>query len=224
MTVQEETGEYSSAAESIDNQNTAQEALSSEPSDQGNNRQELNFKRFREEIDYVKRDRDELRQQLELLRRNQAPQEQKRLVPEKDEDDYVSIREFEQVLEQREKNYAERLTELQFAQSHPDYNEVLEKYTKPLINEKPHLWEGINSASNKALYAYELGMMAKSLKEQQDHNPQVQKAKAMVANSRKPQTLSGAGGSTPLTNVTDYANMPTDDFMKLYQRNRGMSY
>ena len=73
--------------------------------------------------------------------------------------DHCHVKDIEAAWNRREADYQARIEELQVAQTHPDYAEVMEKYTAPLLKQKPHLAEGIIGAKNKALHAYELGKM-----------------------------------------------------------------
>lgn len=170
--------------------------------------QELNFKALREEVDRIKSERDEFRQNLELLRanvqeqqrQNYKPEEPKKFLEGMGDHEVPNVSEIRKAFEQREAEYQMRLEELQVQQAHPDYAEVLEKYTTPLLKQKPHLAEGIYGARNKALFAYELGKMA----QQQYAPPAPQPAPAqpsavaqkIVENSRKPGNIGQTGGST----------------------------
>ena len=124
--------------------------------------QELNFKALREEIDRIKVERDEFRLNLDLLKANAQqlktpPPEPKKFLDGMDEHEIPNVQEIRKAFEQREAEFQSRLEEIQVQQQFADYNEVLEKYTAPLLKQKPHLAEGIYGARNKALYAYELG-------------------------------------------------------------------
>jgi len=229
MTAEEQAGVMDSAAES--QENYSQEAYETSHDEgqvadhnEAQNSPEMNFKAFREEIDQIKNERNELRQQLELLRQNQyqqqSQQEESYLPDGVDEDDYVSAKQLKNILEQREQQYNERLMEMQFAQNHPDYNEVLEKYTRPLLQEKPHLLDGLRAASNKALYAYDLGKMAMERQNMATNSHQTNNAARIVQNANKPATLSGAGGSAPLRAAKDYSKMTREEFLKEVDRNR----
>lgn len=193
--------------------------------------QELNFKALREEVDRIKAERDEFRQNLELLRANVQQQQQPPSPPEKKkildglaDSDVPNVSEIRQAFEQREAEYQMRLEELQVQQQHSDYAEVLEKYTAPLLKQKPHLAEGIYGARNKALFAYELGKMAQA---QQQPIPQKQSAspsetaQRIVENARKPGNLANVGGQSVLSKADYYATMSDAEFAKLASKNLG---
>lgn len=194
--------------------------------------QELNFEALRGEISLLKaekdRERSEHQQQLDILRANVAQQHQPKQ-PERQmfdgmsDDDIPSVKDIRSAWQEKEMLYQARIEELQLAQQHPDYAEVIEKYALPLVKQKPHLAEGFNGASNKALYAYELGKMAQQMQQaSQTPAPQNENARRMVENSRKPGTLSqAAGGQTVLSQADHFATMSDAEFHKLYQRNIG---
>jgi hypothetical protein len=197
--------------------------------------QELNFKALREEVDRMKADREkerqEYQQQVDMYRANvahkaQEPVEEKRMFEGLKQDDIPSVGDIEKAFKQREETYQARIEELQVAQQHPDYAEVIEKYTLPLIRQKPHLAEGIQGARNKALQAYELGIMAKQAQQiapvVTQEAPVAQQssiAQKIVENAKKPGTLSSAGGQSVLSKADYYATMSDQEFAKLAMRN-----
>ena len=194
-------------------------------------KQELNFKALREEVDRMKVDRDkeraEFQQQIDMYRANvaqrQEPQKEQKMFEGLKDDDIPSVGDIERAFRQKEADYQSRIEELQVAQQYPDYAEVLEKFVAPLIKQKPHLAEGIQGAKNKALFAYELGKMAKQGQEAQNMTQaQTQKstiAEKIVENSRKPGTLSSAGGQSVLSKADYYASMSDKQFAEFASKN-----
>jgi hypothetical protein len=194
-------------------------------------KQELNFKALREEIDRAKTERDELKQNLEILRANVAskPQElpkERSMFEGLQKDDIPNVGDIERVFKEREEAYQARIEELQVAQQYPDYAEVIEKFALPLVKQKPHLAEGIQGARNKALFAYELGKMAQQMNIAQQpkivEEAPTQKttiAQKIVENARKPGTLSQAGGSGSLSKADYYASMSDAEFAKFASKN-----
>ncbi len=209
------------AGKMVDHSGESNEMVEEAPS-----RQELNFRALREEVEKIKAEKQALQQSFEQLRYQQSQQPQERL-PEKKmfqgvEDDYVpNVGEIRREWNEKEAEYLGRIEELQVASVHPDYAEVMEKYTAPLIKEKPHLAEGILGARNKALFAYELGKMAQSMRQPQQQSEQQQPSKVaqkIVENARKPATLSGAGGQGHLSKADYYASMSDAEFMTMASR------
>lgn len=197
------------------------------------NPQAEHFRALREEVDRIKAEREtekrEYQQQLELLHANlnsrqpvnSEPQRSKRMFDGMEETDIPNVSEIRKAWEQRESEYQAKIEELEIAQRYPDYAEVLEKYLVPLIKEKPHLAGGIQGASNKALFAYELGKMRQQQVAQQVATPKSTVAQKIVENSRKPGTLSSAGGQGALSKADYYASMSDTDFMQFASRNLG---
>lgn len=202
------------------------------------NPQAENFRAFREEVEALRREREaEKREhaiQMEMFKANQqrerAPDPTpKKMFEDMRDDDVPNVRELRQEWEQRESNYQARLEELQIQQQFPDYNEVLQKYVVPLLQQKPILADGIHKASNKALFAYELGKMAQQM--QQTAAPVYQSTQAMqptppstiaqkiVDNAKKPGTLSQAGGQGALSKADYYASMSDKQFNEMASKN-----
>lgn len=195
------------------------------------NPQAENFRALREEVDRIKADREQERKehqlQLEMLRANLNRQEQspsevksKQMFDGMKDDDIPSVAEIRKEWQERESSYQSRLEELQVAQMHPDYAEVIEKYALPLVKQKPHLLQGIQNSSNKALFAYELGKMAQQINASQvSTSTKSETAQRIVDNSRKPGTLSQAGGQAALSKADYFATMSDQEFMKYASRN-----
>lgn len=186
--------------------------------------QELNFRALREEVEKIKQEKEELRRNLDSIRANQQQQEprqpERQMFEGMDDSDIPNVKDIRAAWQEREAEYVERIQELQVAQSHPDYNEVMEKYTTPLLKEKPHLVEGLMGSSNKAMFAYELGKMAQGMRQEPPPQPDIQSknAQKIVENARKPGTLSGAGGQGALSKADYYASMSDTEFMALAGR------
>lgn len=189
-------------------------------------KQELNFKALRDEISKIKAEKDELAQNLQMLKSNSAqlqqPEEKKSIFKGMGKRDVPNVEEIEMALAERERGYRAQIEELQVMQKHSDYAEVLDKLA-PLLKEKPHLIEGIQGASNKALFAYELGKLAQNAMQAQQINqpptPINNNAQRIVENSRKPGTLSQTGGQSALSQADYYASMSDKEFMDLAMKN-----
>lgn len=191
--------------------------------------QELNFRALTQEVDRMKAEREsekrEYQLQLDMLRANMAQQAQPAPVQERKflgdmkEDDIPNVGELRREWEQKENMYQQRLEELSVAQMYPDYAEVIEKHALPLVKQKPHLAEGIQGARNKALFAYELGKMAQQMNSQTVAVTKSENAQKIVENSRKPGTLSQAGGQGALSKADFFASMTDKEFMRMASKN-----
>lgn len=235
---QNETQDGAMFPELVDNpikiDQPVQPALNQE---QISNPQAENFRALREEIDRIKTERDserrELQMQVDMYKANalQHQTQQRAEIPQKQmfdgmkDDDVLNVGELKRELQQRESMYQERLAELQVQQQFSDYNEVLEKFSIPLIKQKPHLAEGIQGASNKALYAYELGKMYQQMQQVNQPIPvpstpqKSEIAQKIVDNARKPGTLSGSGGQGTLSKADYFASMSDAEFMRFAGKN-----
>lgn len=202
------------------------------------NPQAEHFRALREEIDRIKQDREAEKRdhqlQLDMLRANLNKQQSQKEQPQAikpfdgmEDSDVPNVaeirREWQNLQHERkaqEAAYQARLEELQVQQMYPDYAEVIEKFALPLVKQKPHLAEGIQGASNKALMAYEIGKMAQQLQQQtQATTSKSETAKRIIDNSRKPGTLSQAGGQAALSKADYFATMSDQEFMKFATKN-----
>ncbi len=224
----QESGEYPVIRELLEPEVKSQVNETQEPESNPNSD---NFRAFREEVDRMKAERDaekkELQMQIELLRANmehrnspQSQQPEKKFLDGMNDNDVPNVAELRKEWDQRESMYQAKLDEMQVAQAHPDYAEVIEKFVLPLVKQKPHLAEGLHGAKNKALFAYELGKMAQSLQTPPPSAPQrSENAQRIVENSKKPGTLSQAGGQGALSKADYFASMSDQEFMKMASRN-----
>ncbi len=226
----QEAGEYPVNPELLDQPVKSEVDTPREQPD--SNPQAEHFRALREEVDRIKAEREtekrEHQLQLDILRANldrqyqPAPQPQvqeRRFLDGMKEEDIPNVGELRREWEQKESMYQSRLEELQVAQQHPDYAEVLDKYLVPLVKQKPHLAEGIQGARNKSLFAYELGKMAQQMQERQVASTSNENAQRIVDNSKKPGTLSQAGGQGALSKADYFSSMSDQEFMRMASKN-----
>lgn len=194
------------------------------------NPQADNFRALREEVDRIKHEKEaekrEYQLQIDMLKANMAPRvhsQERKMFEGMDDSDVPNVRELRSEWNAREASYKMRLEELQTQTQYPDYNEVLNKYLAPLIKQKPHLSQGIESSSNPSLMAYELGKMYQASQHMPSPEPQIQQrsetAQRIVDNSRKIGTLSQAGGQTALSQADYFATMSDAEFMRMASKN-----
>lgn len=195
---------------------------------------ELNFKALREEISREKQERDAERQryqhELELLKAQMRPREPERSALDGVEDDDIltvgkykqSIKEHQDRMREQEQAYQLRLSEMEVKLKNPDYDEVMEKFSIPLLQENSDFARAFQAAENKAAFAYQLGKMMKGSQREAQNEPSdaMQKAQRIVDNSRKPGTLSNARGGQPSLSKADYYSSMSDaEFNKLLEKN-----
>jgi hypothetical protein len=229
-----DTNSYSQGAEEYPvnlEPNEEQQASQPPPEQPNTNPQSEHFRALREEVDRIKAEREaekrEHQLQLDLLRANMVPQQQqqprqpqeRKFLDGMKEDDIPNVGELRREWDQKESMYQARLEELQFAQSHPDYAEVLDKYLAPLVKQKPHLARGIQQSDHPSLMAYELGKMYQQTQERQVATTVSENAQRIVENAKKPGTLSQAGGQSALSQADYYASMSDREFMKFAGKN-----
>ena len=231
---QVDTNSYAQLDESPVDQalvDSIREDANPEPQIPDTNSKADNFRALREEVDRIKAERDlekrEHQLQLDMLRANldnrnvnqEAPKASREMFDGMDGDDVPSVAEIRKEWQHREAGYQARLEELQVQQAHPDYAEVIEKHTLPLLKQKPHLLQGLQHSENKALFAYELGKMAQQISAPSQAPTKSAEAQKIVDNSRKPGTLSQAGGQGSLSKADYFATMSDQEFMKYASRN-----
>lgn len=201
------------------------------------NPQSEHFRALREELNRMKAEKElekrEHQMQIDMLRANvesrhksEDKNSEKKFFEGLTREDMPNVGEIEdawarreEAYRQREEAYQQRLEELTVAQTYPDYAEVLEKYLTPLIRQKPHFAEMIKSSQNKAYTAYEIGLMAKHMEGNKAQTIKSDNAQRIVENSRKPGTLSQAGGQSTLSKADYFASMSDSEFLKFAQRN-----
>lgn len=192
--------------------------------------QELNFRALAEKVDSLKvereRERSEHQLQLQMMQANlsqlqQAQTGRKNFLDGMQDNDIPNAGELRRAFEEREGQYQARIEELQFAQHHPDYADVLNKQATKLAQTDPLFIEGLKSASNKAQFAYSYAKKEMELQQLRDavraqSAPKVSEtAQRIVQNASKPGTLSQTGGQTVLSKADYYASMSDKDFHAL---------
>lgn len=201
--------------------------------------QELNFKALSDSVEKLKAEKEaekrEYQLQLDMLRANLSKQkepatQERKMFDGMEDTDVPNVGELRKAWQERENAYNEKIEELQVANMHPDYAEVLGKYGKHLAETDPVFIQGIRGAENKALFAYkyakreqELQTLREAHKTQSASAPTQKSmdAQRMVENSRKPGTLAQVGGQSVLSKTDYYANMSDGEFMKMASKYLG---
>jgi hypothetical protein len=211
---------------------------------------ELNFKALREEIAREKVEREAERQrynqELESLRyqvnrpQNNPDQVKSYSELEGDSDEDLltvgkyrrAIKEQQEMFQKQEAAYKLRLSELEVKMRNPDYDEVMEKYSIPLLHKDKDLAQALQASGDPAAFAYNIGKKEMLMKQYQEQLATLQgsqkeqdlsgsqKAQRIVENARKPQTLSSARGGQPSLSKADYyASMSDEEFAKYASKN-----
>lgn len=196
--------------------------------------QALNFKALSERVEKLKAEREaekrEYQLQLDMLRanlsRNQQPEAPKpnKMFDGMEDNDVPNVGELRKAWGERERAYNEKIEELQVANQHSDYAEVLGKYGKHLAETDPGFLQGLKGAENKALFAYQYAKKEQRIQEleaamKQNSKPTPSQpsvnAQRIVDNARKPGTLAQAGGQSALSKADYFETMSDAEFMKM---------
>lgn len=235
---------YTGVADSVAESPVAKEEVAEEQVVSANNpepsEKELNFRALRESIAQEKHEREAERlryqQELEFMKSQVAQMQkpEKRILDDQQDDDLLTVgkyrqaqQDYEKMLRQQEEAYKLKVNELEAKVSNPDYDEVVEKYSIPLLQNNRDFAIGLQTAENKAKYAYELGKMYRDsqLKAQIAPAPvqetqMSRRAEKIVENASKPGTLSSARGGQPsLSKAEYYASMSEAEFNALVSKN-----
>lgn len=198
---------------------------------------EYNFKALRDSIAEQKAEREaeRLRYQQELenmryqMQQMQAPQQEPHdPLDGLDNDDLLTVDKFRKAQQLQQQRYEQELMSLRNENlenrarlRHSDYDEVMEKYSIPLLRNDQDFASGIRNAQDPAEYAYKIGQMMMRSEQQRQPEPQISRdAQRLVENARKPSTLSNVrGGQQAISTAEMYETMSDKDFAALVQRN-----
>jgi hypothetical protein len=194
--------------------------------------QELNFKALSDSVEKLKAEKEaekrEYQLQLDMLRANlskqqEAPSQAKRMFEGMEDTDVPNVGELRKAWQERETAYNEKIEELQVANMHPDYAEVLGKYGKHLAETDPVFLQGLKGAENKALFAYQYAKKEQRIQQLEEamktnskptQTQERSNAQKIVENARKPGNMAQAGGQSVLSKADYFATMSDADFMK----------
>jgi hypothetical protein len=192
------------------------------------------------EMARIRRENEEYRYNLDLWKTQLAKQNQPAPpIQQIDKDEALTRGVYEEdvsskmsALERQIADLAFQVTQNGVQSRYADYDEVIEKYTVPLANQKPHFADTIRNAPNKPLVAYELGKKEQEIQQlraqldQQKSNYTYQQAPApspqmrMLENAMKPGSLSMTGGQgTFVQQKVDFASMSDSEFDAYYREN-----
>lgn len=199
---------------------------------------ELNFKALRESIANEKTERESERrryeEEIQFLRSQMqkgADSDQisrKNSLDDIPDDDIPTAGKVRQAMEEMHSKYEQELTALKYENlenrarlQYSDYNEVMEKYSIPLLRTDQDFAMGFQNAQNPAEYAYKIGKMVMGSQMQKPMEAQnSNNAERIIENARKPGTLSSArGGQQNLSKSDYYASLSDAEFASLVGRN-----
>lgn len=162
-----------------------------------------------------------LEAQIELIKRQSQPeQEQFDPLSEIPDEGLVEAPQVKKVLNGLIKTFGQTLGEMQFRMQCPDYDQLVgtpQKMGEPLqklINERPDLAQFILTSPNPKQAAYQLTKFYVSTQGtgQIPTDPAVtKKAEKVIANAKRPISVSAVGGSAAISAANRFANMTDEE-------------
>ena len=140
--------------------------------------------------------------------------------PAYDKDDIPTWGDVESFVEKREQQYQSKLNEMQMAQKHPDYAEVISEYLPDVIKQNPALRKSLEKTQDYDLAYY----LAKNSNRYLSENKKTRKnadAERILQNSQQAGSLSSTGTVSPINAAKRYRDMGDDDFRKEVNKNMG---
>ena len=203
---------------------------------------EYNFRALRESIAQEKAERElerrrheqeleRMQYQIEQMSRstNESQISRKSALDGLEGSDLMTVEAYKKAQEEQYGRYQEEITALRYENlenrarlQHSDYNEVMEKYSIPLLRSNRDFARAFQAAENPAEFAYQLGRMQQNTQAPQPmvQNQAQDNAERIVSNARKPGTLSSArGGQASLSKADYYASMSDAEFAEMVQKN-----
>lgn len=201
---------------------------------------EFNFKALRDSIAQEKSSRESERQRYQLELENMRYEMQRLTSTNESQisrsdpldglagDDLLTVDKFRQAQQEQQQRYENELTALKYENlenrarlRHSDYNDIMEKYSIPLLRNDQDFASGFKNAADPAEYAYKIGYMMMASEKSQAPEPQINRdAQRLVENARKPSTLSNVrGGQNAISTADYYESMSDKDFADLVKKN-----
>ena len=172
-----------------------------------------------------RRKRQEYEDQLRLFKDHMAlmqanQQKQADEWSDLQEDDVLTVKEAKRALGQIDSKYQASLKELQMAQKHPDYNEVITQYLPEVIKSNPSLRRAIEQTQDYEL-AYHLAKSSDAYREKTKAAKKNADAQKILQNTQKAGALASAGQTSPISKAKNYKAMSDAEFAQLMQKNMG---
>jgi len=164
-----------------------------------------------------------LKEHVSLMRNREEPKQKPSSDPfeQYSDDDIPTVGEIKKLFNEREQQFKTHLTELQMAQRHPDYVEVISNYLPEVINKNPSLRKTLEQTQDYELAYY----LAKNSDSYREKNKSVQKnsdAERIIKNSQQSGSLASVGSSSPINTAKRYKEMSDSEFRKEMTKNMGL--
>jgi hypothetical protein len=213
-----------------------------EASDQPSDK-ELNFRALRDSMAEMKAEREAERlryqQDLEMLKMQMQHQVQKQepvkhALDRESDDDLLTVGKHRQTVREMQEQHQKELQQLRIDQQetkarlqYSDYDEIMEKYSIPLLQNNRDIAQAFQSSKDQANFAYQQGLKEMLLQQrmQQASEPAQQpqpsnNAQRIIDNARKPGTLSNARQGQPtISQIDRWATCSNADFEKEMLKN-----
>jgi len=179
-----------------------------EPRDASEDRHDEQKDNWKAARQTMKEQADQLRQLRNELAAYASPKDQNG--PE--EDDIPTYGELKKIISKQEKNFQERLEELQVKAKYPDMESVIEKYGKSLPDS---VKRGIMNASNSHLAAYEACITSVGYYKDALNSSPHENARRASQNASKPGNASSVGGTGTLSKAKYFESLSDADLIDL---------
>jgi hypothetical protein len=193
---------------------------------------DINWEQANQVLRMQKQQIDELKSQLEEIKRPPKVEEKDDFA-DLDPEDYLTVskaRQFAEKLATKKaseeahkvvKEYIQQQTveqdEQRMRSKHEDYDYVIQNFSAPLIQNDPALAYQIQKSKNPAETAYKLGKLSDSYGEQGMTKQTSPKAEKIMKNTSRP-TSGNAVGSPLKTQADQFAKMSKDDIWSQSQK------
>lgn len=137
------------------------------------------------------------------------------------DDDVPTVGEIKKLFKEREQQFQTRLTELQMAQRHPDYVDVISQHLPEVIKQNPSLRKTLEQTQDYEL-AYYLAKNSDSYRNKNTAPKRSLDAERIVKNSQQSGSLASIGSNSPISTAKKYKEMSDADFRKEMQKNAGL--
>lgn len=186
----------------------------------------VNVEELQRELDQERERRQELQDNLELIKSN-TPKEKIQEETEEDffgdltDDDLPTVGDIRKIMKQQKKEQSRLSQERIVSAKYEDYNEVVRKYLPEAIKENKSLIKDLDSSENAALLAYNIAKV-RQLSSEGNIKAKPKRsnvAERIEANASKPRSVSSVGGTSSMSTADYYANLSEEDFYKLASKN-----
>jgi len=166
-----------------------------------------------------------MREHYALYSQQQKQQQQARVQDDfagLDDNELVTVGEYKKHTARMADQFKMTLAEMQMAQKHPDYQQVITKYLPDVLKQNPRLRQTLESTQDYEL-AYHLATNSEAYRSDKDMGANKSAdAKRIVENAERAGSLSSMGTTAPVADAKRYKDMSDSEFRKLVNKNLGL--